>query len=66
MYHRVRQPWNHHLAPQKWAALQITYLVLLTAAPTSFAEKYCFPFEDDQNILILTEFFKFLAISIIT
>ena len=35
------------------------YIVLLTAAPTSFAKKYCFPFEDDQNILILTEFFKF-------
>ena len=42
------------------------YIVLLTAAPTSFAKKYCFPLEDDQNILILTEFFKFLAISIIT
>ena len=42
------------------------YIVFLTAARTSFAKKYCFPFEDDQNILILTEFFKFLAISIIT
>ena len=42
------------------------YIFFSTAAHTSFAKKYCFPFEDDQNILILTEFFKFLAISIIT